>query len=161
MFFGTSSLSYNIGSSTWMTSSTNVPFSAAQFVAGEQIYIWIYNKVSLDSMTEWGLFTRSGSTDAQNPDWLIPTGPEMQQSFPILTFLSDENQATYGGTPLASGPGIFTPPTSTFHYQTHRFVPEPASNLALALMGFYCLSRRQRRAEVSKFHYQKKNWQGR
>lgn len=144
IFIDSATFSYDMGSSTWTPSLADVPSGAAQFAAGEQIYLWIYNKLTIDVTTEWAVFSRNGSTDPQNPDWLMPIGPDNQTVFPQFIFTPDISQALYGSTPTVSGAGMFTPPTKVFGFQTHAVVPETGTCLLVGLTGAFLLGYRKR-----------------
>jgi hypothetical protein len=135
VFTDTATLVYDLGSSTWSPSSADVTPPSNQFAEGEQVYIWVYNNTNMDATTEWGVYTRKNSTDPLNPDWVLPTGPGSQTALPQFMFTPDVNNTPFGGTPTSTGLGEFTPPSSSFSFQTHSFIPEPSS---IFLLGIAC-----------------------
>ena len=149
LFTDTATLVYNSSNSTWSPSAVDVPPPAPpqlpnQFAEGEQVYIWVYNNTNMDATTEWGVYTRTGSVDPLNPNWVLPAGPGSQTALPLFMFTADANATPFGGTPNVTGPGEFTPPVGVFSFQTHSFVPEPGSVFMLALAGSMCLVRRRK-----------------
>ncbi len=144
LFTDTATLVYNAGTSNWSPSVGDVPPPSATFEQGEQVYIWIYNNTAMDATTEWGVYTRMGSVDPQNPDWVLPSGPGSQQVLPQFMFTPDVNATPFGGTPTSTGGGRFEPPSSSFSFQTHSFVPEPGSAMLLVVASLSCLARRRK-----------------
>jgi hypothetical protein len=133
LFIGSASLSHDASTGQRTTSIADVAGSAAMFAANEQMYIWAYNDLNRDTNTEWGIFTRTNTTDVSNPDWKLPPGPDLQTSFPFYAFTPDANLALYGGTPNASGSGSHASPTVYFSMQTYGFIPEPSNVLLLGI----------------------------
>jgi hypothetical protein len=144
IFTDTAVLVYNNGTSNWSPSVADVPAPSATFEVGEQVYIWIYNNTAMDSTTEWGVFTRTASLDPKLPNWVMPGGPGNQEIQPQQMFTLDTNATPFGGTPTTTGGGSYNPPTSTFSFQTHSFVPEPTSALLLVVAGMGCFARRRK-----------------
>jgi hypothetical protein len=144
VFTDTATLVYDVNTSTWSPSATDVPPPSNQFAEGEQVYIWVYNNTNMDATTEWGVYTRKNSVDPLNPDWVLPAGPGDQTALPQYMFTPDVNNTPFGGTPTSTGPGDYVPPSDQFSYQTHSFVPEPGSAILLAVAGSMCLVRRRK-----------------
>lgn len=139
-FASTATLTYNAGSSTFTSDSAPPP--SAVFAEGERVYIWIYNSLDPVPGTQWGVYTNLGSTD-----WVIPTGPGSQQSFPQKAFMSDVTSTPFGATPSSTPNGERTPPSGQFQFQTAGFapIPEPAGASLLAAFGLLGVVRRRRR----------------
>jgi hypothetical protein len=110
---------YDVGADTWSPSATDVSPPGEQFAQGEQVYIFVYNNTNLDASTQWGIFTRINSLDPTNPDWVLPSGPGNQTSFPQFMLVADVNQVLSN-------------------------VPEPSSVLLLSALGVMGLTRRRR-----------------
>ena len=145
LFTDTATLTFNSGTSQWSPSVADVPAPSATFAEGEQVYIWIYNNTAMDATTEWGVFTRTASLDPKNANWVLPSGPGNQTVFPQFMFTPDINSSPFGGTPSTTGGGYYVPPSGSFSYQTHSFVPEPGSTLMLGLTGMLSVLRRRRK----------------
>ncbi len=146
-FTDTAVINYNSVSSTWTADPANFtpdPPSPSEFAEGEQVYIWIYNNLDRDATTEWGVFTRLGSTDSKLPDWQLPFGAGTQQTFPLSFYMPDVNNSPWGCTPDVTGPGSSTSPSGSYSYQTHGFIPEPGSALLLTLGGLVGFTRRRK-----------------
>jgi hypothetical protein len=119
MFTDTATLVYNVGANKWSPSATDVSPPGEQFTQGEQVYIFVYNNTNLDATTQWGIFTRINSLDPTNPDWVLPSGPGNQTSFPQFMLVADVNQVLSN-------------------------VPEPSCVLLLSALGVMGLTRRRR-----------------
>lgn len=130
---GNPNLTYLSSSATLLTggysSETSLP--PFTFAAGEQAYIFVYNRLDLDLGSEWALITNNASDGNQLDDWLMPA-PGGKTDFPIEWRLSNASAVLYGGVNDIQGPGVYTVDPGSFALQTHA-VPEPAGMLLLFL----------------------------
>ncbi|MBE7493473.1 MAG: hypothetical protein HS117_00855 [Verrucomicrobiaceae bacterium] len=121
-------------------SSASPPLPPYTFLAGEQAYIFVYNSLAFDGLSEWALVT-NGSLDGNAAnDWLMPAAGG-KTDIPLEWRLSTASTVIHGGVNSVQGYGSYTFEPGTFDLQTHT-VPEPSGVLLLAAAT---LRRRRRR----------------
>jgi hypothetical protein len=122
-------------------SSESPPLPAFTFAPGEQAYIFVYNSLALDGVSEWALITNNGLDGNAANDWLMPNAVG-KTAIALEWRLSDASTVIHGGVNSMQGYGNYTFDPGTFDLQTHT-VPEPAGVLLMAVAGLHLLRRRR------------------
>ncbi|MBX7207514.1 MAG: PEP-CTERM sorting domain-containing protein [Verrucomicrobiaceae bacterium] len=125
------------------TSSKSPPLPGFTFAQGEQAYIWAYNGLTIDSLTEWALITNNSLDGNALDDWTMPAHAD-QTAQPLDWRLSTAGSVPFGGLNDVEGPGSYTVDPGTFALQTHT-VPEPGTALLIGLGGLAFQVRRRLR----------------
>lgn len=126
---------YFSSSATLLTgtySSESPPLPSFTFAEGEQAYIWIYDSLAFDYVSEWALITNNALDGTTADDWLMPAVGG-KTDMPLEWRVSDATVVIYGGVNNTQGDGNYTVDPGTFAIQTH-VVPEPAG-MVLVLLG--------------------------
>ena len=134
-FSGTATLQTN------GTSSESPPLPAFTFAQGEQAYIWVYNGLTIDALTEWALVTNNSLDGNALDDWTMPAHSDHTLQ-PLDWRLSNATGVPFGGLNDVEGPGQYTVTPPAFDLQTH-VVPEPASALLVGIAGLFAMRRRR------------------
>lgn len=140
-----STFSYFSSSATLLSggiSDQSPPLPAYSFAPNEQAYIFIYNTLTFDYVSEWALITNNGLDGSSANDWLFPI-PGDKTDMPVEWRVSGASTVIYGGVHSDQGPGNYTVDPASFDIQTH-VVPEPAGALLVGLTGMLSLFRRRR-----------------
>ena len=124
-------------------SSESPPLPPATFAEGEQAYIWVYNGMTIDALTEWALITNNALDGNITDDWLFPA-PGGKTDLPLEWRVSNATAVPFGGLNDEEGPGDYTVDPGVFDLQTHA-VPEPASALLIGIAGLIFQFRRRHR----------------
>lgn len=122
------------------TSSASPPLPPYTFLQNEQAYIWVYNGLTIDALTEWALITNNALDGNSADDWLMPDAGD-QTTLPLEWRLSNASAVLYGGLNNVEGAGGFSVIPPDFALQTHT-VPEPSTMLLTLLAGMGALLRR-------------------
>ncbi len=122
-------------------SSESPPLPSFTFTPGEQAYIWVYNGLTIDALTEWALVTNNALDGNAADDWLFPA-PGGKEDLPLEWRISGATRVPFGGLNDVEGPGDYSVTPPSFDLQTHA-VPEPASALLLGIAGLLSLRRRR------------------
>ncbi len=141
-----SALGFFSGTATLQTDGTSSqapPLPTYTFAQGEQAYIWVYNGLTIDALTEWALVTNNGLDGNPLDDWTMPSHSD-QTLQPLEWRLSSATQVPFGGLNGVEGPGDYSVTPPAFELQTHA-VPEPASALLVGLAGLLFQFRRRAR----------------
>lgn len=143
-----SALGFFTGSATLQsdgTSSNSPPLPQFTFAQGEQAYIWVYNSLTISSLTEWALITNNGLDGNPLDDWTMPSHSD-QTLQPLDWRVSNATDVPFGGLNDDEGPGDYTVDPGVFQVQTHT-VPEPGTALLIGIGGLiFQFRRRLRRA---------------
>lgn len=134
-FSGTATLQTN------GTSSESPPLPAYTFAQGEQAYIWVYNGLTIDALSEWALVTNNSLDGNALDDWTMPAHSDHTLQ-PLDWRLSNATGVPFGGLNDVEGPGQYTVTPPSFDLQTH-VVPEPASALLVGIAGLLAMRRRR------------------
>lgn len=123
-------------------SSESPPLLPYTFAANEQAFIFVYNTLSFDYLSEWALITNNGLDGTSSNDWRFPL-PGDKTDMTLEWRVSNASTVIYGGANDVQGAGNYTVDPGTFDLQTH-VVPEPAGTLLIGITGFLALLRRRR-----------------
>ncbi len=125
------------------TSSESPPLPSYTFAEGEQAYIWVYNGLSIDALTEWALVTNNSLDGNSADDWLFPA-PGGKTDMPLEWRLSNASNVGFGGLNDEEGPGGYTVDPGFFALQTHT-VPEPSGMLLVLAAAAFGMARNRRK----------------
>lgn len=141
-FLGTASLL----AGGFSDSSASTP--GYSFVAGQQVYFWIYNSKSLTNGTEWALLTDNSTVGNLGNEWTMPP-PATGNTYQWL--LLDADTPVYGGVNNIIGGG--TPASvvpAAYSLQTYSVVavPEPSAALLIGAAGMLWIGRRHQHPRI-------------
>lgn len=123
-------------------SSESPPLPSFTFSQGEQAYIWVYDSLTFNLLSEWALITNNSLDGSSADDWLFPA-PGGKTDIPLEWRVSAATTVIHGGVNDEQGYGSYSVDPVIFDLQTH-IVPEPAGIMLLAAAGFLQLTRRRR-----------------
>ncbi|HEY1083565.1 MAG TPA: PEP-CTERM sorting domain-containing protein [Prosthecobacter sp.] len=113
-------------------SSEAPPLPSFTFAQGEQAYMFVYNSLAFDYVSEWALITNSSLDGTLVDDWLMPA-PGSKEDSTIEWRVSNASVVIHGGLNDEQSYGVYTVDPGTFALQTH-VVPEPAG-MVLVMLG--------------------------
>lgn len=128
---------------------SGVQYNGATFSPGEDLYIWAYNQLSVNTNMEWALMTGLSPTDdaSINPsdnNWELPDpATSTQGSLPLSWRTSTANTAGFGSVPGSIGDGVITTPQSG-DFQFATIIPEPSFSLYIGLFSLLGIVYRRR-----------------
>lgn len=120
--------------------TSNQGLSSDVFAAGDAVYLWIYDVMTLNSAFEWALITNDSSDSNVANNWVMP---DPSETFSTDFTLASASKAIWGGVNNVQGAGDFAAPLTIFHLQTHT-VPEP-TGVVLLLSAAGCAVMRRKR----------------
>jgi len=127
-------------------STPEIDYNSLQFNAGDDLYIWAYNALTVDDNLEWllvtGIDADTSATDPTNSNWEVPT-PAGKDGLPLEYRISTANTAVFGGLGAQWTDGEITDRESSSDFQFGT-VPEPNAAFLSLLSLIGLLNRRQR-----------------
>lgn len=129
---------------SWFTSVANLestglsqfspPLPAYVFAEDDIGYMWIYNSLTFDPLSEWALIGNTSADANASDDWLFPNPADQSTPTDESWTLLNASEVIVGGLNNVQGDGTFSASPGTFSLQT-SVVPEPGSVLLLAAAG--------------------------
>lgn len=125
------------------TSESSPPLPPYVFAENDIGYMWIYNSLTFDPLSEWALVGNTFADANAADDWLFPSPADQSTPSSVTWSLTNASEVIVGGLNNNQGDGNFAVNPGTFSLQT-SVVPEPGSVLLLAAAGLLMRLKRGR-----------------